>query len=388
MRILWHSNASFTGSGYGNQTDIFTKLLVKRGHEVVVSASYGLQGHPIKYDGVRIMPQGFDGFGDDILPAHIRELEPDVTVLLYDVWVFSPDTLRAGVTSWCPVDHVPIPPQVAERLSHCRHVWAMSRFGEREMRRMGFDPFYVPHGVDTEVFKPMAADERAKARESLGLPEGAFVALCVAANKGFPSRKNLPELIKAWAKFVYEHPGSVLYLHSNPLGVHSGLDLERLARFYGLPPESIQFPDPYLLNQGQYGTAYLNAAYNAADVFVLPSSGGGFEIPIMEAQSAGCPIVTTGVTAMEELACPDASYVIEVDPFDGLQYTLQHSEQARVLPSQIYRGLEWGYAHRGDAVMRERARAWSMEWDAVRVADRYMIPALECAAAMRMDGAA
>ena len=30
----------------------------------------------------------------------------------------------------------------------------MSRFGEERFRSAGFDPLYVPHGIDTELWKP------------------------------------------------------------------------------------------------------------------------------------------------------------------------------------------------------------------------------------------
>ena len=151
-----------------------------------------------------------------------------------------------------------------------------------------------------------------------------------------------------------------------------------MARFYGIPERNLRFPDVYRLLRGSYGPAELNLLYNAADVMALPSAGGGFEIPLIEAQSAGCPVVTTSVTAMAELAGP--GYLIDVDPFDGLAYTAQGSEQANVLPSQILAGLEWGLERMGDERLRAESRAFAQSYDGRRVLRDYMLPALADAA--------
>lgn len=374
VNILIHSNAPFSQSGYGGQTEIFSRLLSEAGHSVKVSAFYGLKGQKLQWGAIEILPGSFHDYGEDILVGHARHYQPDALVTLIDVWVYGSAILReAGVTAWTPVDHDPIPPAVADKLHACKHVWAMSRFGEQQMKRAGITPFYVPHGVDSEQFFPA---DRAAARAALGLPADQFVAVCVAANKGFPSRKSLDRLVKAWARFAQRHPGAVLWLHSNPLPVHSGLDLERMAAFYGCPPGSILFPDTYKLVNGDYGTLALNALYNAADVMVLPSAGGGFEIPLIEAQMAGCPVITTKVTAMTELIGP-SSYGIDIDPFDGMQYTLQDSEQANVLPSQIVAGLEWAFEQRGNAKLRADAQNFAQQYEARHVLNTYMLPALD-----------
>ena len=44
MRILWHSNAPFVGSGYGVQTKHVIEMLTKLGHEVLMSNFAGMHG--------------------------------------------------------------------------------------------------------------------------------------------------------------------------------------------------------------------------------------------------------------------------------------------------------------------------------------------------------
>lgn len=383
MNILWHSNAPWVGSGYGTQTDLFAGLLAKAGHEVTVSAYYGLRGAKFNANGVRILPGGNEGWGNDILTAHVEALKPDVTVALMDLWVLHDSVIKeSGVTAWAPVDHDPVPPTVADKLKLVKHAWAMSRFAEQQMRNLGLDPAYVPHGVDTDVFVPA---DRSAARAQLALDDSTFLVVCVAANKGWPSRKSLDRLLKAWGRFVQSKPDSVLYIHADPRDAGGGVDLATVARYYGVPERTLRFPDLYRLVRGDYGSGALNTLYNAADVMVLPSAGGGFEIPLIEAQAAGCPVVTTAVTAMAELVGP--GYGIPVDPFDGMAWTLQESEQANVLPSQILTGLEWAYDQRGNAKLRADSREFALEYDGRRVLAAYMLPALEKAAARPADEA-
>jgi glycosyltransferase involved in cell wall biosynthesis len=373
VNLIWHSNSAFTPSGYGGQTALFTRLLNEAGHNVIISTFYGLKGAELTINGVRHLPGGIEPWGNDLLPLHYEAFRPDVMVALVDAWVLQPETLaRVPITSWAPIDHDPAPPAVIDRLRRCAHVWAMSRHGEREMRRAGLDPAYVPHGVDCDVFRPL---DRAMARSRLEIDEDTFFAVCVAANKGWPSRKALDRLFKAWARFAARHPSALLYVHTYPGDDYGGPNLIELAQFYGIPERNLRFPDVYRLLRGSYGPTELNLLYNAADVMVLPSAGGGFEIPLIEAQAAGCPVITTRVTAMAELIGP--GYGLHIDPFDGLAYTEQGSEQANVLPSQILDGLEWAIERRGDETLRADSRAFALDYDGRRVLREFMLPALE-----------
>ena len=103
------------------------------------------------------------------------------------------------------------------------HVHTVPGFCARLLRdeadEAGLDPLYVPHGIETSIFKP---GNKAEAREKLGLSKYEFLAVMVAANKGQPSRKSFNEVFAAWTAFVKEHDNApVSYTHLTLPTIHS-----------------------------------------------------------------------------------------------------------------------------------------------------------------------
>lgn len=341
---------------------------------MTVSAFHGLHGGKLGTPNGPVLPGGLDAWGNDVLPLHYQRREPDVMFLLHDIWVLNNEVLdQFPASSWCPVDHQPIPPRVLGGLKHCRWPVAMSRFGERMMKDAGLDPLYIPHGVETNTFKPVDRDE---ARRKWQVAEDVFLAVCVAANKGAPSRKSLDRILKAWSKFTRVNPDrkAILYLHSLPDNVHDGYDLRVVAKHYDVDPETLRFPDVYRMLMGEYTREIMNELYNAADVTLLPSMGEGFGIPVIEAQASGCPVIVTDFSAQSELVF--GGYKIPVSD-DDLVWTWQESEQANVKAGEIVKGLEWAIEQRAHEELRKQARDGVMVYDAQRVFDEYMHPAFK-----------
>lgn len=373
-KLLLLSNSPFLGTGYATQTALFSKLAKEDGFEVVIFGFAGHRGVVMRYDGdIPVYPGSLENYGGDMFQAHMAFHKPDVTVCLFDAWVYSPEQLQ-GVTMYAPIDSDPIAPMVAEKLGYAKAVWAMSRHGEKAMQSVGLSPAYVPHGIDTDAFKPLSAEERQAERERRNLKPGQFYAVMVAANKGnSPSRKSFPEVFQAWAKFCETHTDAVLYVHTLVTDNWQGIDLSNLAQFYGIRPENLRFPDPYPLLNGFYGESHLNKLYNAADIHLLPSMGEGFGIPHLEAAAAGCPGIVSDFAAQSELKGP--GYAVPVHP-DDLVYTGQGSHWFRPRPSEIVKALEWAYDNRGNEALRIQAREFALGYDHRLVWQQFMKPAI------------
>lgn len=379
LKVLWCSNSALVASGYGVQTDIFTRRMKQAGHDVIIYATFGHRGATLGYNGINIIPAGAETYGNDLFVPYYRDYKPDVMVILYDAWVLYDNVLQAiPVTAYAPIDHEPAPPKVSAKLHKARHVWAMSRHGERAMRRAGLDPFYIPHSVETSVYFPADMDS---AREAWKVKPDQFFVVMVANNVGEDDRKNFRRVMKAWSLFLDQHPDALLYIHADAEGERGGINLAEMASYYQIPPGNIRFPTPMKYWRGDFGAERMNALYNAANVVLSPSAGEGFGIVVIEAQSAGCPVIVSDFTAQSELG--EVGYKIPIDPTDDVIYNArQGSEQCTPKVSEIVKGLEWAHENRDNIPLRTNARNFARYYDADLVYDKHVEPALQVIAEM------
>ena len=321
LRIMFMANAPWATTGYGIQGKHLTPRLKGLGHEMAYFSFYGLQGGVLNLDGVTIYPLAHKLWGEDVLEGHMAHFKADVLLTLMDVWVtdWFGRKAKANGWAWCPwmpVDQTPIPDVVVQRLDGAHTALPYAKFGEDELRQAGVqNVFYIPHGVNPDVFKPPTAEQRLDARRMLGIPDDAFVIGMVAANKGYPSRKAFPEQLLAFAKFKKHVPNAVLYLHTLAAPTTQGLDMVMLLQRCGLKlTEDVVFVDQYRYTLGLPEQYMGEVAYAAMDVLSLASMGEGFGIPLIEAQACGVPVVTSHNTACTEL-CYYGALVEKQQPF-------------------------------------------------------------------------
>src|SRR5487761_1566951 len=158
VRIILHSNldAPWSVTGYGQQTALLAPRLRDAGHEVAISAFWGLAGGPLAWEGIPVYPSGDDLYGNDILAGHARHFGADLVITLMDMWVLSPDLLSSlPVACWMPVDTRPLGKADHIVLTAAGSVIpvAMSVFGRDRLAEAGVRPCYVPKGArrDREV---------------------------------------------------------------------------------------------------------------------------------------------------------------------------------------------------------------------------------------------
>lgn len=373
MKILWHSNSPFAPTGYGNQTGLFTDRLDKAGYEVIVSCFYGLQGAPLNLGNIRMLPGSKDAYGNDVLLAHSEFYETDMTLILCDAWVYNPEMLRAigSAYFWAPVDHDPVPPAVLNSVEAARGIIAYSKFGEAQFKAAGLTPYYVPHGVDSKVFK---IKDQAAARAYMHAPnKDIFMAGMVLANKGAPSRKAFDQQIRAFAAFHKRHPDSMLYLHTDMKGLN-GEDIGNIIRLSGLPRQAVAAVQQYEYLTGMLGNEHMMNLYNSLDVVMNATRGEGFGIPVIEAQMCGTPVIVTNATAMPELVKAGLGWKV---PYVDKIFTAQNSYQFIPSVKAIEDSLEAAYQRKKTGkVDREAIRQWAMQWDADTVFEKYMLPVM------------
>lgn len=349
---------------------MFAPRLKALGHDITISAFYGLQGAPLNWGDIKVLPGGKNAYGNDTLLADATHTKADAVITLMDVWVLEPEiTGRVPWYPWLPVDHDPAPPAVVASLKTARRPIAFSRFGERMLRDADCDPLYVPHGVDTSEFKPL---DRAACRKELGFESDEFIVGMNMANKGAPSRKAFDQQIRAFAAFRKRHNDARLYLHTDMIGTQ-GENLRRIIELADIPPGTVIEVPTYRYARGFIGWDWLAKAYNACDVMLNATRGEGFGIPIVEAQACGTPVIVTDFSSMSELVDPALGWRV------GYNDKVFYQDAYQVVPdvAQITDALEAAYQKRNDADHRAAVCAWAQQWDADVVTERYWKPALE-----------
>lgn len=308
LRLLYSSNAFWAASGYGVQGRSLLPRLAELpqfgGRDNIAQfAWYGLDGGCHNVDGFTIYPKFDDPYGNDVIGAHAQHFGANIVIPLIDAWVLrgvAHSIAPALYCPWFPVDHTPTPDAVLRGIEGAYMPLSYSKWGHEQLLREGVNNTYIPHGIETSIYKVLPERDAVQAfkRDVTGL-EHSHLSVMVAANKGFPDRKWFQGQLECWRDFAADKPEARLYMHTMPTGHHGGLDFKEFAARLGLQGKLI-FPNPYMYRLG-YPPQYLALVYNAADVLMGVSRSEGFGIPIIEAQACGCPVVVTNFSAMPEL---------------------------------------------------------------------------------------
>jgi glycosyltransferase involved in cell wall biosynthesis len=144
----------------------------------------------------------------------------------------------------------------------------------------------------------------------LGVPEAYFSAV-VPAEPRFPyflfvgtiePRKNVDSLLSAWAslrpEFRQEHQLRIAGMK----GWNSAATMRRLAQ--------MSKDDPSIKYLGYVPEAAMPSLVAGAKALVYPSLYEGFGIPVVQAMAAGCPVITSNVSSLPEVA-GDAALLVD-----------------------------------------------------------------------------
>lgn len=148
----------------------------------------------------------------------------------------------------------------------------------------------IPHAADPNYFFQMDGDSIAKNREAIGYQADDVVLLNVGTHHW---NKGLDVLITAFARARQKNKRLKLllkdqrstYLMNSESYVH-----QTLSDIGMNDPDTL---DAIRLLSGHLDLSQLNALYNVADAYVTPYRAEGFNLPALEAQTCGTPVIAT-----------------------------------------------------------------------------------------------
>lgn len=168
---------------------------------------------------------------------------------------------------------------------------------DETLRFVDGDPsrFYVAyHGVDTEVFHPVADAERARVAESLGLAGQRYIGFLGTLEP----RKNVPNLVRAWVK-AFENDAEPPAL---VLAGGKGWD-ERIDPALAQVPAHMN-----VIRPGYLPLEDLAGFLSGSEVLAYPSIAEGFGLPVLEAMACGAAVLTTRETSLPEVGGDAVEY--------------------------------------------------------------------------------
>ena len=351
-RILIVSHSPYSTTGYGRVVRGLAGSLQAAGNQIVC---LGIGNNPTS----KLLPYPViegKGISAEAIAETIRSHRVDVLLTIGDPWMFEAVSMmpeRRGILwmAYYPIDGYPLP-------VNWKH-WAMavdvpvvfSKFARDVVQAAtGKAPELIYHGVNTKTFSTV---DREKAKE-LAHVAGHFVVGTVARNQ---MRKNIPALIKAFARFAKGKDDALLYLHTQLKGE---FDIAELVRNHGIE-EKTRITGEIGPDKG-VSDHLLATVYRALDVFVLPTMAEGFGLPIMESQACGTPALVTDFSACPELV-PDPIQRLKVK--DTLTMA-RNFEQAIVDVDDIVEKLNVLYSDRNrlkELGYKCHQFAQSFEWE-------------------------
>ena len=315
-----------------------------------------------------------DGYGDPLLIRRLIESEkPDAILHFTDPrfwgWLYNMEhEIRQNIpllylNIWdgagLVADTATDPMWNKEAYASCDLLMAISKqtygINHRVLKRFGEDIpkhriTYVPHGIDTNIFKPIHKDDNAndlvieESKRIRGENENRFV---IMWNNRNIHRKHPGDVVLAYkhmCQLIKKDGGSpekdcLLFMHTQPID-NNGTDLVAVVG-------ELCNEFPVLFDDKVVPSEKLNILYNCADVVVNMASNEGFGLGTAEALAAGTPIVVNVTGGLQDqcgFINPDTNTYFTADEYIKIHTlhrkdiwgNLKHGEWVKpVWPSNI-----------------------------------------------------
>ena len=306
-KIFVIADHPFSPSGVGTQTKNFIESLITTGEY-----SFICFGGAIKHENYQ--PQKIEPYGDDwtVYPVDgygspetvrsiLRTEKPDLLWFMTDPrffgWLWE---IEDEIRSLIPMvyyhvwDNLPYPDFNKVWYNSCDHIACISKVTHDIVKNVSpdTDSCYLPHSVDSEVYKPLKEQEIIDLKVKSNLNNDKFT---IFWNNRNARRKQSGSLIFWFAKFL-DRVGkdkARLIMHTEPKDPN-GPDLIAQINKLGLTNGEVQF------SKEKVDSNQLAAMYNIADVTVNISDAEGFGLATLESLSCGTPIIVNMTGGLQE----------------------------------------------------------------------------------------
>lgn len=310
IKVLTLSDHPMSPSGVGTQTKYVMEALLKSGKFEILSLGGAVkhQDYTPRYvdpyeNDWKIIP--IDGYGtQEMIRSVIRNEKPDILWFMTDPrfygWLWE---MENEIRPLLPMvyyhvwDNKPFPMFNKKYYESNDHIASISRVTHECVRGVApdVDATYMPHAVDSSVFKALSMEERAELRKKV-LPEQDLDKFIVFWNNRNARRKQSGSLLWWWNEWLTKRNLSgkaQLIMHTNPFDIH-GQNLSQIAEELGMTNREVVF------STKKMSLKALPALYLSADCTVNIADAEGFGLGTLESLSCGTPIIVNMTGGLQE----------------------------------------------------------------------------------------
>lgn len=327
------------------------------------------------------------------LIALFEDFNPDIAVFSHDCWLFpyiptlKKKYQKTKIVGYFTIDGDPIHPSWRSIFESCDLVLSPSFYGKEVIRRTyGYIPVEVCYyGINKDLFSLNYDRFKTKDEYKIACKEAIsnkllknsklvlndindisnkFVVLFTGA---FSLKRNPGVLIDAFNDFSINKNDVQLWMIGNnvvdnisiPFGIGGQLDLNTMRIQSSIDKIFIVY-DPRILDD-VYKNIYLQS-----DLYVLPSLGEGFGLPIFEAMACETvPIVTAYTTGPEFIINSGCGWLIPVSSFFRSSFSVRRAiVDCKILSNKIEEAyLIWKNEREKFEDMRKKGREFVSQFD-------------------------
>ena len=309
-KVLVLSDHPLSPSGVGTQTRYFIEAMLKTGKYKFICLGGAIRHH--NYDPIQVGEHGedwivipIDGYGDpDMIRSIIRTERPDMLWFMTDprffTWLWSmEDEIRplVPIVYYHVWDNYPYPIYNKAWYDSTDCIACISKVTHDIVTTVSPETksAYLPHSVDTEIFKKFD-DQEIKRLRSIHFPEvsNPDKLVCFWNNRN-ARRKQSGTLIHWFKEFLDKigHENACLIMHTDPKDPH-GQNLEEIIRVLDLADGQV------MLSKDKIPPEAMAGLYNIADCTINISDAEGFGLATFESLACETPIVVTMTGGLQE----------------------------------------------------------------------------------------
>ena len=246
--------------------------------------------------------RGYDLVHHPMITCPRWNLGTKTVVTLHDLTFYHhPEWVASGFRRWLMTTAIP-------GIRQATHVTAISDYVLAEMRRT----LGLAHDRTSRIYNGIRVPD-------ITLSDVARNSSIILGVNLWQPHKNLLGLLEAFQILRYQFPSMELHLAGRPQAHY--INSPRMAKALELPGVRVL---------GYLSKLELAEAYATAGVVCFPSFEEGFGLPVLEAMSAGAPVVTSNISCLPEIAGGAAILVDPHSPPDiarGLREALSESPE-------------------------------------------------------------